>query len=74
MLLTTERENTLWMALVVTWLRIHLAMQEMPVQFLVEENPSRSRAAEPAHHFPWSPCPTARGDTAAGRGGPALRS
>lgn len=74
MLLTTESENTLWMALVVTWLRTHLAMQETQVQFLVQENPLRSRAAEPAHHFPWSPRPAARGDTAARRGGPALRS
>ena len=61
MSLTTEQENTLWISLVVKWLRIHLAMQETPVQFLVQGIPSCSKATEPALHAPQSPRSAVRG-------------
>ena len=49
-LLSIEQENTLWISLVVKWLRIHLEMQETPVQFLVWEDPTCRRAAKLVGH------------------------
>ena len=34
----------------VRWLRIHLAMQGIPVRFLVWEDPTCLGAAKPVHH------------------------
>ena len=36
-------------SLVVQWLRIHLAMQEILVQFLVREDPTCRRATKSVH-------------------------
>ena len=67
MLLTIEQENTLWISLVVKWLRIHLEMQETPVQFLAREIPHAAGQLSPCTtqpraraeaHTPQSTCST----------------
>ena len=44
---------------VVQWLRIHLAVQGTPVWSLVQEGPTRHRAAKPIHYDYWPQAPRA---------------
>ena len=43
-----------WTSLVVQWLRIHLAMQETGVWFLVWEDPTCHGTTKPMHHNSWA--------------------
>lgn len=46
----SRKIQNLWATLVVPWLKMHLAMQEMPVRPLVQEDTTYHRATKPLHN------------------------